>query len=192
MVDEELERIERALLANYERPAQFGAALKSSPTRPGSERLGWRLLVVAAMVLAIAAALLWARVSLGAPIQSGDVTVLDADTVRVHHKRPDVRLTGFNAPETRRAACPAERELGDRATRRLRELVRGGNLDFEFVPCACRPGTEGTDACNFGRRCGTLKANGRDVGTILIAERLAVPFQCGTTSCPPTPRPWCG
>ena len=26
----------------------------------------------------------------------------------------------------------------------------------------------------------------------LIGEGLAVPFKCGTTSCPPTPRPWCG
>jgi hypothetical protein len=25
----------------------------------------------------------------------------------------------------------------------------------------------------------------------LIAEGLAVPFQCGETRCPKTPRPWC-
>jgi hypothetical protein len=25
----------------------------------------------------------------------------------------------------------------------------------------------------------------------LIAEGLAVPFVCGATSCPKTPRPWC-
>jgi endonuclease YncB( thermonuclease family) len=117
--------------------------------------------------------------------------VVDGNTVRVHQKRPDVRLVGFNAPETRRAACEAERELGAKATRRLRELVRASNLDFEFVPCACQPGMEGTQMCNYGRRCGTLKANGRDVGAILIAEGLAVPFLCGATRCPRTPRPWC-
>jgi micrococcal nuclease len=70
-------------------------------------------------------------------------------------------------------------------------LFVGGNLDFEFVPCACSPGTEETPACNYGRRCGMLKANGRDLGAILIEERLAVPFVCSGTRCPKTPRPWC-
>jgi endonuclease YncB( thermonuclease family) len=119
-----------------------------------------------------------------APIDSADTHVIDGDTIRVHHQRPDVRLVGFNAPETRRAACEAEGDLGAKATRRLRELVRGGAFDFEFVPCACQPGTEGTPMCNYGRRCGTLKAHGRDVGAILIEEGVAVPFICGRTRCP--------
>jgi endonuclease YncB( thermonuclease family) len=106
--------------------------------------------------------LLSAGLAVAAPIDSADIHVIDGDTIRVHHKQPDVRLVGFNAPETRRAVCDAERELGARATRRLRDLVRGNELDFEFVPCACQPATEGTPACNYGRRCGTLKANGRD------------------------------
>ena len=125
------------------------------------------------------------------PIVSSDIRVIDGDTIRVRHKQPNVRLVGFNAPETRRAACEAERELGAKATRRLRDIVQAGNLDFEFVACACPPGTEGTPVCNYGRRCGTLKANGRDVREILIGEGLAVPFVCGVTRCPPTPKPWC-
>lgn len=129
--------------------------------------------------------------TLAAPIDAGDIRVIDGDTIRVHHKRPNVRLVGFNAPETRRAACEPERELGAKATQRLRDLVGDGDLDFEFVACSCPPGTEGTQACNYGRRCGTLKSNGRDVGSILIAEGLAVPFQCEATRCPKTPRPWC-
>src|SRR5262249_47976213 len=104
---------------------------------------------------------------------------------------PYVRLVGLNAPETSNAACPAEADLGARATRRLRELVKLSNLDFEYVRCSCPEGTQGTFACNYGRNCGTLKSNGRDVGTILIAEGLAVSFKCGAISCPPTPRPWC-
>ena len=101
-------------------------------------------------------------------------------------QRPDVRLVGFNAPETRRAQCAPEQELGGKATRRLRDFIRAGNLDFEYVACACRPGTEGTPVCNYGRRCGLLKAGGRDVAAILIEENLAVPFRCGKTSCPPS------
>jgi endonuclease YncB( thermonuclease family) len=125
------------------------------------------------------------------PIGSSDVRIIDGDTIRVYHKHPNVRLVGFNAPETRRAACEAEGELGTKATRRLRELVRRGNLEFQYVVCSCPEGAQGTPACNHGRDCGTLKSNGRDVGTILIEEGLAVPFLCGSTHCPKTPRPWC-
>ena len=105
--------------------------------------------------------------------------------------RRGTRLVGFNAPETRNAACDRERLLGDRATERLKALVAAGDLRLTKVACACRPGTEDTNACNFGRSCAILRVRGRDVGAILIAEGLAVPFVCGLTSCPPTPRPWC-
>jgi endonuclease YncB( thermonuclease family) len=142
-------------------------------------------------MLALVLFFLSTALAVAAPIDSADVGVIDGDTIRIKHKRPDVRLVGFNAPETRRAACEAEGELGARATRRLRDLVRAGDLDFEFVRCACQPGTEGTQLCNYGRYCGTLKVHGRDVGEILIEEGLAVPFRCAGTRCPPTPRPWC-
>src|SRR5262245_34014239 len=75
---------------------------------------------------------------------------------------------------------------GAKATRRLRDIIREGHLDFIYVKCSI-----GTFACNYGRDCGTLKSNGRDVGAILIEEGLAVPFICGATHCPKTPRPWC-
>ena len=144
------------------------------------------------MLQFIVAALLGFSVPVMAtPIEPGDISVIDGDTISVQHKQPNVRLVGFNTPETRNAVCEAERELGAKTTRRLRDLVRAGNLDFEFVACACPAGTEGTPSCNFGRRCGTLKAHGRDVGAILIAEGLAVPFACGATRCPKMPRPWC-
>ncbi len=135
--------------------------------------------------------ILLAAPATAAPIDSDDIRVLDGDTIRVHHQQPNVRLVGFNAPETWRPACEGEAQLGARATRRLRDLVRGGDLDFEYIPCSCPAGTEGTQAGNYGRRCGTLKAGARDVGAILIEEGLAVPFVCAATRCPRTPRPWC-
>jgi endonuclease YncB( thermonuclease family) len=119
------------------------------------------------------------------------ILVLDGDTIRIDGRKPDIRLVGFNAPETSRAQCKAERDLGNAATRRLQQLVNGGALDLRSVACNCTPGTEGTERCNYGRRCGVLKVDGRDVGSILIDEKLAVPFHCSGTSCPPTPRPWC-
>jgi endonuclease YncB( thermonuclease family) len=127
----------------------------------------------------------------GEPIEPGDVYVIDGDTINVFHVQPNVRLVGFNAPESSNAACEAEHQLGVRAAQRLRELVHAGHLDFVYVECSCPASKQGTQFCNWGRDCGTLKSNGRDVGSIPIAEGLAVPFVCGATSCPKTPRPWC-
>lgn len=151
----------------------------------------WCGLAAIAAMLAAVTGFVFAGNAGAAPIDPSNVHVIDGDTIRLHRKKPNVRLVGFNAPETRRAACDAEREVGGRATHRLRDIVRAGNLDFGFVACACAPGTEGSPVCNYGRRCGTLKANGRDVGAILTEEGLAVPFVCGLTRCPRTPRPWC-
>lgn len=125
------------------------------------------------------------------PIIPETIHVIDGDTVALKGSGPHIRLVGFNAPETRNAQCSEEAELGERAKDRLNQLVSDGSLDLIFVRCSCQPGTEGTRWCNYGRRCGTLTAHGQDVGRTLIAEGLAVPFVCGETSCPPTPRPWC-
>jgi endonuclease YncB( thermonuclease family) len=53
--------------------------------------------------ITFAAAFLWATVASAAPINPGEVCVIDGDTIRVFHSEPNVRLVGFNAPETRRA-----------------------------------------------------------------------------------------
>ena len=97
-------------------------------------------------------------------ISPTQVHVIDGDTIRLFNMKPDVRLVGFNAPETRRAKCDHERQLGDHATRRVRDLVHSEVLEFEYVDCACPPGTEETPACNYGRSCGILKAGGKELG----------------------------
>ena len=66
------------------------------------------------------------------PIDPTDIRVIDGDTIRIYHQQPNVRLVGFNAPETRRADCTAEFELGSKVTRRLRDIIKLGNL--EHVP----------------------------------------------------------
>jgi endonuclease YncB( thermonuclease family) len=142
-------------------------------------------------VMGIIVALLLTEYGLADRIQPDQIRVLDADTIRIDRQKPDVRLVGYNAPETRRAKCERERAAGAIATKRLRSLVQDGDLDLKLVECSCPQGTAGTLACNWGRKCGTLKAKGRDVGDILIAENLAVPFVCGKTRCPQIPKPWC-
>ena len=134
---------------------------------------------------------LLATPAIAGPIAPPSVRVIDGDTIAVDGRKPNIRLVGFNAPETFVFHCEAGRLLGVQATARLKAIVLLGDLDLELVPCACKPGTEGTMFCNYGRSCGVLKSNGQDVGEILIAEGLAAPFVCGKTRCPKTPRPWC-
>jgi endonuclease YncB( thermonuclease family) len=123
------------------------------------------------------------------PIEPGAIEIVDGDTIRA---RGDVyRLVGFDTPESGlQARCEAERALAARATFRLRQLVAGGGLRLERVPCACRKGTEGTQRCNYGRLCGVLRAGGRDVAAIMIGEGLAREYICSGTRCPRR-QSWC-
>ena len=121
-----------------------------------------------------------------------DFSVVDGDTIKLRGDRSGTRLVGFNTPEVFSPRCDAGLALGNRATDRLKDLVRDANrIELELVACACPPSTQGTDRCNFGRRCGVLSVDGIDVARTLISEGLAASFVCGSASCPPTPRPWC-
>ncbi len=147
--------------------------------------------VMRTIALSLLALTLFATPAMAEQIEPASVRVIDGDTIAVDGRRSNIRLVGFNTPEIRNAKCEDEGRLGVNATNRLRELVQADPLELTIVRCACKPGTEGTRNCNYGRSCGLLKTNGQDVGEILIAEGLAVPFICGKTRCPKTPRPWC-
>ena len=153
-------------------------------------RLGWvqKLAKRPAMICCIGFFLVFTSIANASPVDRNHVEVLDGDTVRIAGET--FRLVGFDAPETYRAQCPIEREIGNRATFRLRQLVANGGLDLEPVACSCRAGTEGTMRCNYGRSCGVLTVRGQDVGAMLIAEGLARAFVCSRTSCP-VRQPWC-
>lgn len=126
-------------------------------------------------------------------ITARDIGIIDGDTIKIAGESRNVRLVGYNTPETYKPSCQRELDVGTRATQRLGVLISQANLiEFERVRCACKPGTEGTRECNFGRICGTLRTDGSDVGRTLISEGLAVSYQCGATSCPRRPGNWCG
>jgi endonuclease YncB( thermonuclease family) len=122
--------------------------------------------------------------------EPADIYVVDGDTIEALGKR--IRLVGFDAPELGgHARCGLERMLAARATSRLRQMINiSDDIDLQIVDCSCRPGTEGTMACNYKRACGYLTVDGKDVGDVLIAENLAHPLVCGKYSCPRR-QPWC-
>lgn len=123
-----------------------------------------------------------------APLSVDAISVVDGDTIEVGSQR--YRLVGFDTPEfssPRRKVSPDERALAELARERLAELLHSGPLDLTEVACSCPPDTLGTKMCNYGRKCGVLLLNGRNVGETLIAEELAMPFHCGVTKCPKMP-----
>jgi endonuclease YncB( thermonuclease family) len=96
--------------------------------------------------------------------------VVDGDTVDFQSTR--YRLVGFNTPESGTTAqCAAERAMAAKASQRLNQLLASGEPFLKRVPCACAPGTEGSDRCNYGRLCGVLTVGGEDLGRILRAAR---------------------
>ena len=148
----------------------------------------WRFGLLVFVIL-VAALVLKPLLERGEPVGADAVAVVDGDTIRARGKT--IRLVGVDTPEVgSHARCDHERALAARATARLRQLVAQEDLDLRLVPCACPRGTEGTHSCNYGRACGVLRAGGRDVADILIAERPARPYPCGRASCPPR-SDWC-
>jgi endonuclease YncB( thermonuclease family) len=130
---------------------------------------------------------LWDRS--GTAPSSSRIKIVDGDTVRSGGNL--YRLLGFDTPESgTNARCERERALADRATKRLRQLLASGEPNLQRLSCACPWGTEGTQDCNYGRRCGRLTVDGNDVGVILIREGLARPRHCLQHSCQPRPD-WC-
>jgi micrococcal nuclease len=123
------------------------------------------------------------------PVESNQIRVIDGDTISADGKT--IHLAGFIAPEVQSPQCQAERDLGVKASRRVRDLISQGGLDYSPVVCSCPSTTLGKWVCKFTRTCGALKAKGRDIGDILVAEGLAIPFLCEAEECPKAPKPWC-
>jgi endonuclease YncB( thermonuclease family) len=123
------------------------------------------------------------------PVQPKDIGIVDGDTITLRGNSYQIRLRGFDTPETGWGArCSAERALADKATRRLTEIVAAGGIDLTIIACPCWR-QKGYRACNDGRDCGVMKAKGRNVADILIGEGLARPLHCGKAC--PVAYSWC-
>lgn len=92
--------------------------------------------------------------------------VVDGDTLWANGEK--VRLADINAPETHQPGCAAERELGDKATRRLIALLNAGPFTLEF---ADRP------VDRYGRLLRVAVRRGQSLGAQLVTEGLAEPWR---------------
>ena len=99
--------------------------------------------------------------------------VIDGDTFRF--AGATYRVADIDTPETHPARCAGEAALGVAATGRLREWLSDGAFSLESA---------GRDADRYGRRLRIVTRDGTSVGSLLVAEGLARPWEGER-------RPWC-
>ena len=99
--------------------------------------------------------------------------VVDGDTI--WFKGQNIRVADIDAPETHEPRCREEAALGDRATRRLHQLVNSGTISLESID---------RDEDRYGRKLRIVEVNGVSVGDTLVGEGLARWYEGGR-------RPWC-
>lgn len=135
--------------------------------------------LAAAVLSALALALAFSLFQPAPEAEAGTLTrmrVIDGDTLRDLSKGVTYRLVNIDTPETgENARCPAERALGDAATRRARALVSG----------AVRVETREIGRIDtYGRTIAYVLVDGQDLGEALISEGLARPWRGRR-------EPWC-
>tara|TARA_R100000365_G_C2746842_1_gene76296 strand:+ start:577 stop:1014 length:438 start_codon:yes stop_codon:yes gene_type:complete len=105
----------------------------------------------------------WEKCRPGQPNTPDKTCVVDGDTIWI--EGVNVRMEGYDTPEPQTNLCGGEREkaLAEQASDRLVELMNTRSWTLELS------GSTG----GFGREIGTIYIDGRDVGEILVEERLA-------------------
>jgi len=93
----------------------------------------------------------------------GTNCVVDGDTIWLDGEK--IRIADIDVPETHPPRCDREAELGNRATRRMQELVNAGPFSVSMI------GRRDTD--RHGRSLRVLKRHGQSLGDILVREGLA-------------------
>jgi micrococcal nuclease len=88
--------------------------------------------------------------------------VIDGDTFQ--YRGAKIRLADINAPETGTPQCPAEAQLGNRATLRLTQLLNAG-------PFSLAPAERNRD--RYGRLLRVVTRRGASLGEALVGEGLA-------------------
>ena len=146
--------------------AQTGGGPGESSMRKGGLLTALGLVGLAAIV---------AKYELEGPVAAEVLRVVDGDTLTVRAKiwigqelTTNVRLFGVNAPELS-AGCDEERALAEAARRYLAERVEGRPVTLRNIALD-----------KFGGRVVAVVEDGAgDLGSALLAARLAVPYDGG-------------
>lgn len=124
--------------------------------------------MAARSLISIIAAAALSTVALAAPL----IVVTDGDTIWYGEEK--IRIIGYDTPETYQARCDAEREAGRKATGYLRWLASNNKLDIRREPKKDR----------YKRTLARIYIKGRNLADIMIAEGLAVKYECPNYRCP--------
>jgi endonuclease YncB( thermonuclease family) len=103
----------------------------------------------------------------------GSNCVVDGDTFWFAGDK--YRIADIDTPETHPARCAEEAVLGAAATGRLHRWLNEGSFSLESA---------GRDADRYGRKLRIVTRGGTSVGSVLVAEGLARPWEGRR-------RPWC-
>ena len=103
----------------------------------------------------------------------GSNCVVDGDTFWFAGDK--YRIADIDTPETHPARCAEEAALGAAATGRLQDWLNAGAFSLESA---------GRDADLYGRKLRIVTRGGASVGSVLVAEGLARPWEGRR-------RPWC-
>lgn len=93
------------------------------------------------------------------PDGSTPTCVIDGDTFR--YRGDTVRIADIDTPEVRGFSCPAEKQRGDAATRRLTALLNEGPFTL---------GPYERDRDRYGRALRIVMRGGNSLGAVLVAE----------------------
>ncbi len=106
-------------------------------------------------------------------IGGGYNCVVDGDTIWMNGQK--IRIADIDTPETHDYGCQSEKDLGDRATNRLEEILESGSITLQSI---------NRDKDQYGRLLRIVMVNGQSVGQTLVGEGLARWYEGGR-------RPWC-
>lgn len=104
----------------------------------------------------------------------GGNCVVDGDTFWFAGEK--YRIADIDTPETHPARCAKEAALGGEATERLQQWLNDGAFSMESA---------GRESDRYGRKLRIITRGGTSVGSILVDEGLARPWDGAR-------RPWCG
>ncbi|MDQ0323826.1 endonuclease YncB(thermonuclease family) [Pararhizobium capsulatum DSM 1112] len=130
------------------------------------------------MTTKLIAAAIAATAAFAAPAYAG-INVVDGDTIKIDGRT--IRIVEIDTPEFYRPRCEAELVKALEAKERLRLLLDSGKVTFKST---------GRDL--YGRTLAKVFAGDTNVGTVLIKEGYALPYQPGAASKLNRLQAWCG